>query len=320
MKKLSQIIHGKDCLYRYRSGDENSIKALMEDKLFFSIPKFFNDPYDNLIFADSNRIISEIIGNINYGMDDYIEKCKRQRMPGISIAEAMWKNKQSKEMMLNTRVELIYSALDAIKSNLKNNTRVICFSEINDSMLMWSHYANYHKGFVLVYEKNDISNAKRFNENNYEITRKTKLVPVNYVDKQSDMTKACLEYIRHNMFESMGDVEEIDASIPADVIRVVISEKAKEWSYEREWRLIPRIPSIEIESDLSYIKCRPMAVIVGSQCQGEERNRLIEICQKKNIPVYGIYLSESSPEFKLCINDNGNMEIASPEYLFVYKK
>ena len=43
------------------------------------------------------------------------------------------------------------------KENLLNNTRIICFSELYDSMLMWSHYAKYHQGFCIEYETPDYS-------------------------------------------------------------------------------------------------------------------------------------------------------------------
>lgn len=319
MRKYSEVTKNKECLYRYRSVDDKSIQALIDDKLFFSTPAYFNDPYDNLIFADSKKIVSQIIGSINSGMDDYIEKCKKNGLAGASIADALWNNKTSREIMLNDRVDMIYAALDAIRTNLKKHTKIICFSEVMDSMLMWSHYASYHKGFILVYDKESIENARRYNKKCEEINRKTKLVSVKYVKKQTDMTEACLSYVRHNMFDNMGDIEQVDASFSPTDIRKIISEKAIEWSYEKEWRLVPRVPSIEIESDLCFIKCRPLAVIVGSQCQGEEREQLIRICKNKNIPIYGIYLSESSADFKLCLNDEGNLEIAHTEHIFVYK-
>ena len=59
---------------RYRSCNEDSLKALEQNRLYFSKPSAFNDPYDNLVFADSSKIVGEIIGSLNAGMDDYIKK------------------------------------------------------------------------------------------------------------------------------------------------------------------------------------------------------------------------------------------------------
>ena len=319
MKKYSKIIKNKDCLFRYRKADEKSIAALREDKLFFSKPEYFNDPYDNLIFANSIQIIGEILGNICLEMDKYLGSRKNQ-IRGIDVMEAIWNNKESKRITIDEHSNRIFSAIETVRINLKKNTKIICFSENNNSMLMWSHYADYHKGFLLVYEKTSIENAEKYNQKGEKIITKTKLVPVEYVDNQTDMTKPVLEYIRHNMLENMGDVETKDATIPPSVIRTVISEKSKEWSYEKEWRLIPRVPKIEVESELCYIKCKPLAVVVGSQCRGVEREEIISICKTKNIPIYGMFLDDSKAEFKLSINDNGCLDFATPNYVFLYNE
>ena len=63
-----QIRERDDCLYRYSAYDEGSLSALCQGRLYFSAPKNFNDPYDNLIFADANMIASEITSSIRNGM------------------------------------------------------------------------------------------------------------------------------------------------------------------------------------------------------------------------------------------------------------
>ncbi len=292
-----------------------NLNAITNNRLYFSNPLKFNDPYDNLLFANTSMIINEIIGSIVLGMNDYL-RTRKGLIPGPDLVEKIWNDNKSREAILNEHINIILSALDAIRLNLKKNARIICFSECYDSMLMWSHYAGNHSGFELVYDKNDLEKARKYDCDDCEIKSKTQLLPVQYVDRQTDMTEWAKEYIRHNMLANMGDVETIDASIPTEMIKIVISEKAKEWSYEKEWRLIPDSPSIEIESDLSYIVCRPLAVIIGSQCQGKDRKKLIKICRCESIPIYGIFLSETNPEFKLIVNDDGNTEIASDKYFF----
>lgn len=292
----------------------------MSNRLYFSVPNKFNDPYDNLIFANSAKIVGDILGRINTGMEDYLKKAKTNGMKWVQLMEFMWSNDISKEKMLQEHCKRIYSALDAVRTNIRCNSKVICFSERYDSMLMWSHYADYHRGFILVFKKEDLKQAERFDESNNAINAKTFLSSVRYVEAQIDMTDPIEEYIRNNMFETMGDVVQPDSTISSKMIREVILEKAKDWEYEREWRLVPRVPKLEKKSELHYIICRPIAVVVGSRCQGRQRERLIDICKKINVPIYGIYLSETSPQFRLTINEEGGMEIAEPEYLFIYNE
>ncbi len=318
--KFSEIITNNDCLFRYRNFDDNAIKALKNNRLYFSKPKYFNDPYDNLIYVNSEKVISEIIGNILSGMDAYLESKKGNADHAYKIASFMWNNKRSREKMIDERIKQIYAAIDTVRGSIKNNTKVICFAEKYDSMLMWSHYAGFHKGFCLVYSKSDIEGAKRYDMNDQEVQNKTKLLRVNYLESQTDMTNSVLEYVRNNMSETMGDVPLVDSSIPSNAIRKIITEKSLDWQYEKEWRLIPRVPRIEEESPLAYIECKPLAVIIGSQCFGEDREQLIYICKEINVSAYGIFLKENDPFCRLSVNDGGDLELERHDYFYYYQK
>lgn len=41
-----------DYLFRYRVPSGNTIEAFNEDRLYFSTPENFNDPYDSLFYID----------------------------------------------------------------------------------------------------------------------------------------------------------------------------------------------------------------------------------------------------------------------------
>ena len=47
MKKFSELIKGQDCLFRYRAYKEETLNALEKNRIYFSRPSYFNDPYDN---------------------------------------------------------------------------------------------------------------------------------------------------------------------------------------------------------------------------------------------------------------------------------
>ena len=316
--KYSELINNKECLFRYRSCNEDSLKALEQNRLYFSKPSAFNDPYDNLVFADSSKIVGEIIGSINAGMDDYIKKNEFMNRYPYNIGAAIWK--LNKDGTIKNHIKRIYAAIDAVRIHIRKNSRVICFSEVNDSMLMWSHYADYHRGFLLAFDKEKLENARRFDADDNIVNEKTKLVQVNYVTEQTDLTTEVLEYVRNNVFDNLGDIPYRDSTIPPGKIRTVISEKATDWSYEKEWRLIPRAPKIDKESELHYICCKPEAVIIGSKCDDDNRKKIVDICEKNKIPVYGIFLSETSADFALKINQDGNIEVASNEYIYIPRK
>ncbi len=308
-KRFSRIIKDIEYICRYREVNDNNLNALQDERLYFSTPSNFNDPYDNLIYANTFQIVNEIIGNIVNGMDSYLEKQRILDKWETQYMRFLW-GEERRDTTLLKHSELIVSCIDEIRTAIKNNTKIICFSKKYDSMLMWSHYANNHKGFCLVYAKKNIEEATCFDRFNEVTSVRTKLLPVEYVDKQVDMTKEILQFIRYNKLENMGDIPYVNAEISASKLRRVLTEKSNDWSYEEEWRLIPRIPSIEKESPLCYVKCKPKALILGSQCVLDDRTKITAICEKIGVPVYGIFLSESSPDFKLFVNEDGNTDIA----------
>lgn len=316
--KFSNIISESDCLFRYRSVNENNLEALNNDRLYFSTPACFNDPYDNLIFVNTQTVLSKIIGSIHAGMDSYLAK-NIDKMPEIAFFKNVWDDKQVRPQLLQQHCERIASALDAVRMNLRANPRLICFSEEYDSMLMWSHYADYHKGYVLVYAKNDLVSSNSYDNKGNLLSLKTRLEKVQYTDRQTDMTDEVLAYLRVNMLGGTVD-NRTDASISPAKLREVLTEKSTDWQYEKEWRLIPHIPSIEKPSQFSYLICKPKAVIIGSKCIETHRKQLIDICEKMQIPVFGIFLSETDSSYRLLVDEDGNTEVSSPVFQWIYRK
>lgn len=89
-KMKVEINESQDWLYRYRSFTEQNINALDNNRLYFSIPQFFNDPYDNMIYANTEHIIMNVATYLQVGMDDYLEKINnRNPIQGGPII-ALW--------------------------------------------------------------------------------------------------------------------------------------------------------------------------------------------------------------------------------------
>lgn len=103
---------------------------------------------------------------------------------------------------------LIGAANNVVEQTIENflaTKGVTCFSETNDNLLMWSHYASSGQGFCL-----------EFNTN---FSPFEKVLPVNYSANipEIDLTESLLE----NNFEQ---------------IQSLYCTKSDHWSYEREWR------------------------------------------------------------------------------------
>jgi len=296
-----EIDKTQDWLYRYRDFSEKNINALENNRLYFSIPEYFNDPYDNLIYADAEQIIKNVATNIGIGMKDYLERLNKKNPILAGPATAVWYGNKREEF-LEGFLEDIVKSVEAIKEKVRKNVKIICFSKIYDSMLMWSHYADNHKGFMLAYAQEDIVNALRYDKTETKIERKTQLEPVEYVEDKVDLTEEIENYARSRR-PNLGDVILPDGNIPQPKLRKMITQKAVDWSYEHEWRLIPRTIDLEKESPLCYIECVPIAVVLGAKCEEKNKEKILKIAHNKKIPVLEMVLSESSPKFKLEVEE-----------------
>lgn len=295
-------------LFRYRTVSDNNIFAFEHDRLYFSTPENFNDPFDNLIYANVDKILGDVAGHLRVGMDGYIEKLKNSNPQAAFLAYHFW-NGPKKEELVESQFTAICEAVDYIKKTLRENVKIICFSEVYDSMLMWSHYANNHKGFLLMYDIEELKHAKRFTIDEIEVDKHIRVEKVKYVTEQIDLSEDVEDFVRCNMMPTMGDVDHGDGKIPQYKLKEFVIQKAKDWEYEQEWRMIPRIIDLENPSPLGYIECTPKAVILGADCSQENGLKLIKIAREKNIATFGMYLNEFNPSFKLEIDEVIEKEI-----------
>ena len=153
------------------------------------------------------------------------------------------------------------------------NTGVLCFSRTWSEPVLWSHYANSHKGMVLV------------------LTR----------EPGADLIK--IKYLRERLPIQTADV--LDDS-KGDTIRRRLTEtywvKSPTWRYERETRLI--IPLTECDPSAgSYFVQLPkhmlVGVILGLRCECSPAY-LKRVFEKHNLPTAKIWITKKSEvTFKL---------------------
>src|SRR2546430_940648 len=134
---------------------------------------------------------------------------------------------------------------DQFRIDLEKKTRIICFSQRNDGILMWAHYADRHKGFVVGFKpevlRRDYPHSG-FYKVSYGIQRP--VIPHPYVGVSDE-----------NQLIAAG------------------TQKSMEWKYEEEWRLLVDVKHLCRDSDPNdpnlYLPISSGAidqVIFGSRC------------------------------------------------------
>lgn len=168
------------------------------------------------------------------------------------------------------------------QSNLENlckqqqkDMTVCSFSEINDSILMWGHYANNHKGFCIEYDFES--------EILYGDVRGRSLFPVIYSEDIFDASKYLCEAITNK--QGFSNLFGILAAI----------HKAPEWSYEKEWRLVYSIGRSFNEKNYEMTKVKN--IFLGAKISPTDENTLLKIAKNKGLNVYKMVLERD--RFKL---------------------
>lgn len=146
---------------------------------------------------------------------------------------------------------------------LPTDCKVSCFSEINDSILMWSYYANKHKGICVEY---DVSLLEDDELN--QIIRKS-ITRVTYSPLKAN-TKNSIESLFY---------------------------KAEEWSHEREWRIVCNTN----EEFLPFDCISGVYLGLNSVLENENIKELIKICKRREIRIYKAYFQDNN--FKIIFRE-----------------
>lgn len=181
-------------LYRYRPINPDEIDALEKGYLWFSSADDLNDPFEGSIkLKDVEQDTTmEISLNFNISVNGSAPKVEEK------IFEIP---------------NLIHQSNDYYKrvfQSMLTQTKVCCFSKSKTDKLMWSHYADKHKGMVLEYDISFDINLFRF----------------------------ALPVIYHEKLPETNFMTQQDKSIES-----VLKNKSHVWSYEQEVRLINDNPA-----------------------------------------------------------------------------
>jgi len=179
-------------LYRYQPYCDKYIdyfkQLILENKIFYSNPMSFNDPFDCKLYG------------IEFSEESVYRAMKLRIWHNVSdkFARAYFnKHKDSIMKKCNTAIPNMYNMID-------KDVGILCLTTDFSNILMYSHYADKHKGICLEF---DYSKDK-------ELTAQ----PVIYRDDYPEIT-----------------FSDSDEAI-FEFVAALASTKAKLWEYEKEYR------------------------------------------------------------------------------------
>lgn len=329
-KKISDklLSYVPKVLFRYRSINEYTIEELKNDIISGSKLDTFNDPYESLPGFCDKKIEEYIVKNFNYKLLKQNIKYYNDRNLPSDLVSIVGENdaktiinslkslddntikNRSKEVLKEIQViyktykeHILNNVLD-IHLNVKNNKFISCLSERNDSMLMWSLYANSHKGFVIEYkfESCDFILCSQqccemyFNCPNYHMRRF--LTPVIYNNSRFDSSYFVADYLLTNILMQQCNTGKFrNADIP--YITKTLMFKSNIWKYEKEWRLIHEDNTSFDGKHFNIMKKRPSHIYLGAKITDEDYIKITSICDELDIAYSKMQLDYFTDEFKV---------------------
>ena len=282
-------------LYKYVSLSEWDYENIYKEQLFLRTASSFNDVFDSAPYYNEdvfNAILKKHI-------DEY----------GMNLPSSLSSNIQSIEEKFNIFRRYFRNLWD---SSYQDSALISCFSEDNQSNIMWAHYGDLYQGAILEYDADELISAARnhleklkqkgmFNISNEILKRGPMLEKIKYSEYRSDISDELLK--AHNLIMKYGEPSNYNDSKYDEIKltdekfkeqqRVLFYTKAFEWSYEKEWRLIipnyfpdKAIPHTQAGKSL-VIKLKPKSIILGYKTPKYKAKGIIQLCIEKNISLYG---------------------------------
>lgn len=242
-------------LYKYYSDKQMNFDNVKTNKMWFSIADMFNDVFDGILSFDVRSIL----------------KSAWEQIPNNDMLEVIRLNERFNNEM-NNRIADIKAAFEKMRRELG----IACFSESCQSLLMWAHYANNHRGICVQYNMRDMISK-------YNITP----MPIIYSDKKTVIKSLNMKTLEKDGFGYS--------------IRSILS-KSREWSYEKEWRAINTDIALantwrENKTGALFDMIPPSSIILGCQATSDFENQVKEYCESSKINLYKMEKDEY--EYKL---------------------
>ena len=271
-------------LYKYRSFGINSLRLLSKAEICYANPRRFNDPLDcdptvqvDTDLASIEKLCFRMLAKA-HGKEKALKEMRNHRHMSRECGDSMSDPKVKKYYMRRLGSE-IKQLVDAEMGKCG----VLSLSERWDCPLMWSHYADEHRGLCIEYDMNDncCSHIK----------------PVDYRRPRSIKITELMRWKLHSSPEA-----------EQNVLDTYFFAKASQWRYEKEWR------DIHSSHGVKQAPFRISGVYFGLRCDAAVRTSIVKLFAK-SIPIafYDLYPLEDSFRLKRRLVDTDEIEACGVE-------
>ena len=238
-------------LYKYFSLNEYSIEALKWEAFWFAPPRDFNDPFDCGITLAGDAVEESV--------RHALTKFYRDADVGPALLPGDTWEVRAEDLAA-------YRLYQERLSDIANRIGVLCLTEKPDNLLMWSHYADKHRGFVIGLERS----------------------PDNPVGRQATPV------VYQEAYPRLG-AEHFDPKVNPQSADQLWLTKSAHWAYEREWRLLA------LEGRRHHTIGTPIrSLIFGMRMPSADRQVVRELLAGRDVKWFEARRSSDSFAIEIC--------------------
>lgn len=249
--------------YKYRSMSGSSAKwveqTICDNEIYFAPATSFNDPFDlRPVFSltESRRVQLKEYERLLQKFEPHLSRSERRESARQTVSSALSKENIEKTV---TRIQQTHT------DHITKEVGILCVSTKRDDILMWSHYADSHRGICLEFDGNFA-----FMAHAQKVKYSSERQPINpYKDS------------------------------PDEMLQKALLTKSIHWSYEAEWRLIRYIGR-----GPGAVKFRPpnlTGVIIGAQAKAATVQSIGTWVRKSESPITIYRATANKTHFSLDI-------------------
>jgi hypothetical protein len=273
-------------LYRYRNPNPREVEQLRSNEIWLSAACKFNDPFDSAVSVDFGPAMQA-------GLHDVVTTGALSAIPAEKLARVtnsvdmiaafgelfadimVEKVGEGKHQQVITFFQEFLAkqsadATQAFSQGWQRMLKIAAFTEISDSLVLWSHYAANHEGFCVEYDFEALSPAD---------PRVQCLFPVVYVAKRFKLG----DYLT-----KLRNGKEANPTLPI----LAAIHKSSDWAYEREWRLVQMDDGVL--DGLLVPMPQPKTVRIGARMKPELRSKICQLAETAGFAVYEMRLSTTN--------------------------
>jgi len=247
-------------LFKYYRLNDRTESLICGSQLWFSAPTGLNDPFECRPWLEFEHTDNQLVE----GMARQLRRRNPDLTPHAATADAVGIFLQGR----HRNPEMWHALRSDITDRLSKEIGMFCLSEHNNSILMWSHYAQDHTGFCLGFEA-------------------------------TPYTPFFGAALKVSYSDELPHIEAFNTPAAEQIDKIFLT-KFSGWSYEDEWRIIDHDEGPGLHAYPSELL---KSITFGIRTSRQNRERIHQWAARRAHPVRFLECVQSDRQFHIQVRE-----------------